>query len=37
MISAPDRQQAVALIAEAHRAGARWNRACAEVGIDVRT
>ena len=37
MISAPDRQQAVALIAEAHRAGARWSRACVEVGIDVRT
>lgn len=37
MISAPDRQQAVALIEEAHRAGARWSRACAEVGIDVRT
>ena len=37
MISAPDRQQAVALIAEADRAGARWSRACVEVGIDVRT
>jgi hypothetical protein len=37
MISAPDRQPAVALIEEAHRAGARWSRACAEIGIDVRT
>lgn len=37
MISAPDRQQAVALLEEAHRAGARWSRACAEIGIDVRT
>jgi transposase InsO family protein len=27
----------VVLIEEAHRAGARWSRACAEVGIDVRT
>ena len=37
MISPSDRQQAVVLIEEAHRAGARWSRACAEVGIDVRT
>lgn len=37
MISTPDRQQAVALSEAAHRAGARWSRACAEVGIDVRT
>lgn len=37
MISTPDRQQAVALLEEAHRAGARWSRACAEVGIAVRT
>ena len=37
MISTPDRQHAIALIEEAHGAGARWSRACAEVGIDVRT
>ena len=37
MISTPDRQHAMALIEEAHRAGARWSRACAEVGIEVRT
>ena len=37
MISTPDRQHAVALIEEAHRAGARLSRACAELGIDVRT
>jgi hypothetical protein len=37
MISPSDRQQAVALIEEAHRAGARWSRACAEGGIAVRT
>ena len=36
MSSTPDRQHAMALIEEAHRAGARWSRACAEGGIDVR-
>lgn len=37
MISAPDRRQALELIEEAHRAGARLAPACAELGIDVRT
>jgi putative transposase len=37
MISPADRQQAVALIAEAHRAGARLAPACAELGLDRRT
>lgn len=37
MISTPDRQQAVALSEAAHRAGARWSRAGAAVGSDVRT
>ena len=37
MISAPDRRQAVGLIREALRRGARLKRACAELGIDVRT
>ena len=37
MISSPDRHHAVALITEAHQAGARLHRACAELGIAVRT
>ena len=37
MISAPDRRQAVGLIREACQGGARLKRACAELGIDVRT
>lgn len=37
MINAPDRRQAVELIKEANRSGARLERACAEVGITART
>lgn len=37
MISAPDRQAAVSLIGEAVRAGCRKAKACAEVGITLRT
>jgi putative transposase len=37
MISPSDRQQAVTLIDEAHRTGARLSRACAEIGLTVRT
>ena len=37
MISAPDRRQAIGLIREACQDGARLKRACAELGIDVRT
>ena len=37
MISALDRQTAVALIGEAHQGGARLERACAELGLSVRT
>ena len=37
MISALDRRQAVELIQEARDSGARLERACAEVGINVRT
>jgi putative transposase len=37
MISPADRQQAVTLIDEAHRTGARLSRACAELGLTVRT
>lgn len=37
MISPTDRQQAVALITEAQRAGARLAAACAELGLDLRT
>lgn len=37
MISSPDRQQAVALIKEAHQAGARLQPACQALAIDVRT
>ncbi len=37
MISAPDRQSVVKLIAEAHRHGARLAHACRELGMDVRT
>lgn len=37
MISLPDRQQAVALIQEARRPGARLQPACTELGIDVST
>jgi transposase-like protein len=37
MIRPADRQQAVELINEAHRTGARLSRACAELGLTVRT
>ena len=37
MISLPDRQQAVELIQEACRQGARLQPACTELGIDVST
>jgi transposase InsO family protein len=37
MISAPDRRQAVGLIRAVCQGGARLKRACAELGIDVRT
>ena len=37
MISASDREQAVTLIDEARSAGARLERACAEIGITRRT
>jgi len=37
MISAQDRREAVELIEEAHGAGARWEKGCAELGIDART
>ena len=37
MLSAPDRRQAIGLIGEALRRGARLKRACAELGIAVRT
>jgi transposase InsO family protein len=37
MIRPADRQQAVALITEAHQAGARLARACTELGLDLRT
>jgi len=37
MISAPDRRTACELIEEATRAGARQERACAELGITART
>lgn len=37
MISATDRREAVALIEEAHGAGARLEKICAEMGIDART
>jgi putative transposase len=37
MIRPADRQQAVALITEAQRAGARLAPACAELGLDLRT
>jgi putative transposase len=37
MISTPDRQQAVTLIAVARTEGARLEPACAVVGITVRT
>jgi putative transposase len=37
MISALDRQTAVELIEEAHQGGARLERACAELGLSVRT
>ncbi|CAK0775880.1 transposase [Gammaproteobacteria bacterium] len=37
MISASDRREAVALIAEAHDEGARLEKGCAELGINVRT
>lgn len=37
MISPSDRQQAVTLINEAHRTGARLSRACAELRLTVRT
>ena len=37
MIRPADRQQAVTLIDEAHRTGARLSRACAELGLTVRT
>lgn len=37
MISPSDRQQAVTLIDEAHRTGARLSRACAASGLTVRT
>ena len=37
MIRPADRQQAVTLINEAHRPGARLSRVCAELGLTVRT
>ena len=37
MISAPDRRQAVGLIRAVCQGGVRLKRACAELGIDVRT
>ena len=37
MISTPDRQQAVELIAEAHQSGARLKQACQALQISVRT
>ena len=37
MTSAPDRQEMVALVAEAMAAGARQSKACAELGLDART
>lgn len=37
MISTPDRQQAVELIEEAHRRGARLRPACEQLGLRVRT
>ena len=37
MIRPAERQQAVALITEAHQAGARLARACTELGLDLRT
>lgn len=37
MISTPDRERAVRLIKETTDAGARTFRACAEMGISVRT
>ena len=37
MISDSDRRAAVELIEEAHRAGARLEKSCAELGIDSRT
>ena len=37
MISAPDRRQAVELIAEACDAGARKHKACEIMEIDLRT
>ena len=37
MISTPDRQAAVRLIQEAVRSGARKRRACAELGLTLRT
>jgi transposase InsO family protein len=37
MISASDRQEAVELIKEAHDAGARLEKSCTELAIDVRT
>ena len=37
MTNALDRQHAVALVKDAHQAGARLNRACAELGIGMNT
>ena len=37
MISTPDRQQAVALSKETHRAGARWSRATGPAAATVPT
>lgn len=37
MTSLPDRQQTVALIAEANRGGARLAKACALLNLNVRT
>jgi len=37
MISHPDRQQVIGLIEQAKREGARLHKACAEIGISVRT
>lgn len=37
MISVPDRQEAITLIKEANQSGARLDKACAELGIDIRT
>lgn len=37
MTSLPDRQQAVALITEANRSGARLAKACALLNLSLRT